>query len=129
MTCTVDSCEKPARCKGFCNPHYQRFKRHGDPLAGGGSRNRIPGSTSSVTQNGYRRIKVGNDWPLEHRHVMSKALGRPLYPDEHVHHRDGNKLNNEIENLELWVRPQPTGIRATEAIAWAKEILRRYEGS
>jgi hypothetical protein len=31
-------------------------------------------------------------------------------------------------NLELWVRPQPSGIRASDALAWALEIIWRYEG-
>lgn len=37
----------------------------------------------------------------EHRFVMEKFLGRPLRRDEHVHHIDGNKSNNDISNLVL----------------------------
>ncbi len=36
-----------------------------------------------------------------HRHVMSMNLGRWLKPSEHVHHIDGNKLNNLVHNLEV----------------------------
>lgn len=61
--------------------------------------------------------------------AMEEALGRHLLPDETIHHRNGVKDDNRLENLELWVRPQPTGIRAADAIAWAKVILRRYEGT
>ena len=32
-----------------------------------------------------------------------------------------------LSNLELWIKPQPAGIRVSDAIAWAKEILDRYE--
>jgi hypothetical protein len=30
---------------------------------------------------------------------MTKHLGRKLLPNEHIHHKDGNKLNNNIDNL------------------------------
>lgn len=36
-----------------------------------------------------------------HRVVMEQVIGRPLRPGEVVHHRDGNRLNNSPDNLEL----------------------------
>jgi hypothetical protein len=38
------------------------------------------------------------------------------------------KDDNRAENQELWIRPQPSGIRARDAVAWAREILDRYGG-
>lgn len=52
-------------------------------------------------QRGYRRGTVDGRRLLEHRYVMEQHLGRRLLPEEIVHHRDGNKANNALDNLLL----------------------------
>src|SRR5580658_3113963 len=66
---------------------------------------------------------------FEHILVMEQILGRHLLPEESVHHRNGVRDDNRPTNLELWTRPQPTGIRAAGAVTWAREILARYTGA
>lgn len=33
--CSLEGCDKPHLALGYCEPHYRRFKKHGDPLLGG----------------------------------------------------------------------------------------------
>jgi len=72
--------------------------------------------------------RASGNYVFEHILVMEEILGRYLLPGESVHHRNGVRDDNRPANLELWTRPQPTGIRVSDAVAWAQEILNRYGG-
>jgi hypothetical protein len=51
---------------------------------------------------------------LEHILVMEQSLGRYLAPNERVHHRNGDRRDNRLENLELWKVKDPPGVRAAD---------------
>lgn len=68
-----------------------------------------------------------NVWFLEHRYVMELYLGRALYEGENVHHVNGDKTDNRLENLELWIVHQPSGQRVTDLLDWAYALRERYK--
>jgi 5-methylcytosine-specific restriction endonuclease McrA len=51
---------------------------------------------------GYAWVKLPSGrWRQEHRVVVERHLGRRLQTEEHVHHKDENKVNNTLPNLQV----------------------------
>lgn len=70
---------------------------------------KVPDGTPGTKCSGNRYR-----WMLQHRYVMQQMLGRPLIKGENVHHINGMKSDNRPENLELWKRSQPSGVRVSD---------------
>jgi len=122
-------CGKPHASFGFCSRHYNSLRRHNDPLeverlkiAKVIDENRY----RTVARRGHPNAKGVKGAIAEHRWVMSEDLGRPLLPGENVHHINGIRSDNRIENLELWSTSQPYGQRVEDKVEWALELLKLY---
>jgi hypothetical protein len=132
----------------MCSTHYQRQVHNGSPYATAADLRRaanggkLPKPYKSV---GVGSKKVNGEWRtvtrLAHRVLVERFIDRPLLRTETVHHRNGAKDENTVgpcvmareckctvrHNLELWAKSQPAGQRVADLVAWAKDILARYE--
>lgn len=130
--CSVPDCRRPHKAKGYCAAHYMRVLATGDPQP---ERPIREAKGEGSVGHGYLNVPVPpplrylvgrRSWIGEHRLVMALHLGRPLLSDEVVHHRNGNRSDNRIANLELWLTSHPKGQRVEDVVAFSVEMLARF---
>lgn len=128
-TCTFDGCHKPHKGNNLCSGHNYQLKKFGilSPI-----KYTAPGEWGEWKVNvaGYvkrhRVVGTKRESQLQHRYIMEEYLGRELLKYENIHHKNGNRSDNRLENLEVWSSYQPAGQRIEDKVKWAKEILDLY---
>jgi len=129
-----NGCDAPKHSRGVCRKCYRKIHYEEHERERRGAKKHIPHPIGTLGKDsfGYLTIKIGEgkgakDWVKHHRYVMEQHLGRSLESFENVHHINGNKQDNRIENLELWITSQPKGQRVQDLIEYAEWILKNYK--
>lgn len=128
--CFVTFSDKTRFTNGYCSAHYQQFRKRGKDIS---KMSAIHPTSSKITMGhitagGYRAFMRSGTLLLEHRVIMELMIKRDLCPDEIVHHKNGNKLDNHPDNLEIMTtKKHNNGKRPKDLLEYAREIIARYE--
>lgn len=76
--------------------------------------------TGKYLERGYYMVSVNNVQIPEHRFIMEQFLGRKLSKDEIVHHKNHDKLDNRIENLEITTRAKHAAHHSVSKNIWSR---------
>ena len=130
--CSVPNCTRGVQgvsTTGMCIQHSRRVRPEPERLIG----ERHVWGPWRIGAGGYvvrSRSMPGtkrSEHQTQHRLVMEEHIGRKLLKHENVHHKNGVRHDNRIENLELWSTKQPVGQRPADKVAYAMEILALYD--
>lgn len=103
----------------------EKYKRYGKRSNGWkGGRHKTGGYIKILMRNHPNCPKY--NYMYEHVFVMSEHLGRPLTKNESVHHLNGIKDDNRIENLELWNSSHPSGQRVEDKLQYCLDFIKEY---
>lgn len=121
-TCNIDGCEKRHEARGMCKAHWERWRKHGDPLQGGpiGLRASSPADafaarterqgdcliwTGSCNPGGYGQLSVNGRIVRAHRFAWEQING-PIPAGMVIDHTCWNRACVNTEHLRLATHKQ-----------------------
>ena len=119
--CTHEGCDRVHACRGLCKLHYERMRINGDPRISKTHRAKTVEEIKWREHKGYVYGSYKGQKLMQHRFVWEQHHGRVLHPFENIHHINGIRHDNRIENLELWTKAQPAGQRPEDLVKWVVE--------
>jgi hypothetical protein len=120
--CSIEGCDKPVKARGWCNPHWKRWNRHGDPLKGstqqGAPLSFILGVPLDMENgdcirwpyatlpNGYGHLWIDGVDTLANRFMCERVNGPAPTPNHHAAHTCGKGHEGCIHPRHLeWKTP------------------------
>jgi hypothetical protein len=131
--CAADGCSKKPEANDLCRFHYGRSLKAIDlnqPMPVRRIVSFIPTLEEldslcwSKNAHGYMAAKANKKIILQHRAIWEAHNGRKLQRFENIHHKNGIRHDNRIENLELWTKTQPCGQRPEDLVSWVIDYYR-----
>lgn len=109
MTCSVNGCERAVKARGWCNAHWSRWKRHGDPAAG-----RIPNGCETA-----QRAPCNVENCAGNSHYTAKGRGGLCSAHYHRFMRHGDPLGGKVSHgtLLAWIA-EHASFDGDECLPW-----------
>lgn len=143
--CAIDGCKKRHIARGWCQMHYQRWKKHGNPL-GGRTQYRDPEAafaarterrgeclewTGTRTSSGYGTLRSGGKYVVAHRYSWERVNG-PIPDGKDIDHTCWNRACVEPAHLRLATHAENMGNRSganSNSISGIRGIYKEPSGS
>lgn len=145
-TCSIEGCERKAKCRGWCSAHYTRWRRNGDPLAGvvrySNDEDRFWAKvdknndcwlwTASTGPFGYGQFNTGHSVVRSHRFAYEMTIGS-IPPGKELDHICRNRLCVRPEHLRPVTRQENNQNKAgpsrncksgVRGVSWVKHAQR-----
>lgn len=98
-TCLVDGCDREAVRRGCCDPHYRRWRKHGDPTLGGPIQLRSNSGATCSINDCVRAVSSFGLCSTHHQRVLRTGTTDPPRRNEYCHVEDCHRREVKLSGL------------------------------